>query len=442
MAFFGMKILATVQLLPLTLLTMPMLLSLLGTSLALWGAPVSAFPTFSSSMTARSAPIHRMRAYSAEWIDLQSLDASPPPGKIHPPRSGANTISSGGKILTFAGYAEEIVDADSGVERYVVNDLYEFVPFQEESSEWGWKQRIAASDDECSPGPRLAFAMAGLPSSPNAFVLGGWDPQVPGTGGVILDDVAMLNSDSLTWSKPTDDKGKSSTIPDGPTSRHVAVALSDETICLHNHRCVDHVLLLQTSGEEQNKVQWVQQKTSGDAPSSRGLHCAAVMSSSDGTNMCIFGGAAQNGLMSNEAFVLDTTTWKWTKIDCGENAPAPRAGACLCSLDDSTVLLFGGAMPTEGGLLGLNDVWVLHVDDLETGKGRWECLIEHDSGDNDGSSVFPPGRNAATLTEIDARTMLPGSTCTESDKCYLLQGGWAPFRKTYNDVFVLRISSK
>jgi hypothetical protein len=419
--------------------------------LTAWGAPVSAFATTSSStaVVRPSASFLRMSKpilHSAEWIDLLSLGSSPP-GRIQPPRSGANTVSCGGKILTFAGYAEEIVDTDSAVERDVVNDLWEFVPYQEENSEWGWKQRIADHSDEESPGPRLAFAMAGLPSSSNAFVLGGWDPQVPGTGGVILDDVSMLNSDSLTWSKSTAAAGKTedelSTIPGGPTSRHVAVALSDDTICLHNHRCVDHVLLLRTSSDERNKVRWDRQETSGEAPSSRGLHCAAsISSSSDGTNMCIFGGAAQNGFMSNEAFVLDTTTWKWTKIDCGEIAPSPRAGACLCSLDDNSVLLFGGAMPTEGGLLGLNDVWVLHVDDLKTGKGRWECLIEHQSVGSDSSSAFPPGRNAATLTEIDARKMLPSGTFEESDKCYLLQGGWAPFRKTYNDVFVLRIASK
>ena len=416
-----------------------MLLPLLAISLPAWGAPASAFASISSSSTTAAVRpasfLHSKPKYSAEWIDLQSLISSPPPGQIEPPRSGANTISCGGKILSFAGYAEENVGAS--LVRYVVNDLWEFLPYQQENSEWGWTQRLATGADEESPGPRLAFAMTALPSSSNAFVLGGWDPQVPGTGGVILDDVSMLNSDSLKWSKPTDaEKNKLSTIPDGPTSRHVAVALSDDTICLHNHRCDDHVFLLQTSSDDENKVRWQRQKTSGEAPSSRGLHCAAAI----GTNMCIFGGAAQSGSMSNEAFVLDSTTWKWTKIDGGEKGPAPRAGACLCALDDNSVLLFGGAMPTEGGLLGLNDVWVLHVDDLKTGKGRWECLIEHKIVENDSSSAFPPGRNAATLSEIDA-TMLPvGITSAKSDKFYILQGGWAPFRKTYNDLFVLQIS--
>jgi hypothetical protein len=327
-----------------------------------------------------------------------------------------------------------------------VNDLWEFVPYQENCESWGWKQVVAAGDDE-SPGPRLAFAMASMPSSSNAFVIGGWDPMVPGTGGIILDDVSVLNVQSLKWSTPTnaDNSEKLSTIPGGPTSRHVAVALADDTICLHNHRCEDHVKLLRTSSEEQNKVRWEHRKTSGEAPSSRGLHCASTLASySDGISktkaMVIFGGAAQNGLMSNESFVLDATTWKWTKLDCGETTPSPRAGACLCALDDNSVLLFGGAMSTEGGLLGLNDVWVLNV---ESGKGRWECLLKHQSVVLDNSSsAFPPGRNAATLTEINARKILPINMFEEGCKYYLLQGGWAPFRKTYDDVFLLRVSTK
>jgi hypothetical protein len=63
--------------------------------------------------------------------------------------------------------------------------------------------------------------------------------------------------------------------------------------------------------------------------------------------------------------------------------------------------------------------------------------------DNGSSNrAFPPGRNAATLTEIDAKNMLPDASTFGDSRCYLLQGGWAPFRKTFNDVYVLRISSK
>lgn len=455
--------------------------------------------------------------YSAEWIDLlspNSYDAtssssqpassesssasiSTLPGKIYPPRSGGVSFTTPDKsrLFSFAGYAEEITTA-STVERYVVNDLWEFVPYDENAStnnhQWGWSKVVQNEEEDYIPGPRLATALAVLPlssladtaitsgqndgdSSSRAILLGGWDPQTPGTGGVILDDVSMLDMNTLKWSTCTSTTSSSSekecaTVPGGPTSRHVAVSLSiplenadnDSTtrrknvICLHNHRCEDHVLLLSAVDETSNAVEWKHQPTTGEAPSSRGLHCAATIHNCQ--TMVIFGGAAKDGNMSNESFILDTITWKWTKLDCSgsKNLPSPRAGASLCTLDYDTVLLFGGSIPSSGGLVGLNDVWILNVD-LESGIGRWDCLIENADDlvdEKSDDTLRPPGRNAATLCPIDATKLLPkriiwkesGSTLSvaeEDDGSYfLLNGGWYPFRETYDDIFLLRISKK
>mmetsp|Transcript_14410 Transcript_14410/g.31233 ORF Transcript_14410/g.31233 Transcript_14410/m.31233 type:complete len:512 (-) Transcript_14410:277-1812(-) len=460
-------------------------------------------PSLSTSSTATTKLHSTNKSYSAEWIDLLSHEAYSSPSttlpmKIDPPRSGAVSFStpSNDKIFTFAGYAE--IDSASSApeappERYAVNDLWQFVPYPEESTSdenasWGWTKVLQREDDEYIPGPRLASAIAVLPSTGNddnkhensqAVLLGGWDPQTPGTGGIILDDVSLLDLDSLEWSRlyttsaNDNEEEVISTIPGGPTSRHVAVPLSIKcpekneirnTICLHNHRCEDHVLLLSTTtadGEGENVVfaQWEHQPTTGDAPSSRGLHCAAPLKNKrDNTSkaMVIFGGAAKDGVMSNEACVLDVRTWRWTRLHCGgdgnDSVPSPRAGACLCPLDENSVVLFGGATPGEnGGLVGLNDVWVLHVD-MEGGKGKWHCLS---SNQNSVGDVCPPGRNAAVLSEIDVEKLLPNnivwkqegvssSADDEKEECvdFLLQGGWYPFRKTYNDVFLLRISCK
>ena len=149
-------------------------------------------------------------------------------------------------------------------------------------------------------------------------------------------------------------------------------------------------------------------------PSSRGLNCAAALTNKkDNTSnaMVIFGGAAKDGNMSNEAFVLDVNTWKWTKLDCDGDAPSPRAGACLCSLDENTVILFGGATPGDGALVGLNDVWTLSVD-MESGKGTWKCLFD---GEEEENVIRAPGRNAATLTAIDAKKLLPKGMAGSSD---------------------------
>eukprot|EP01082_Thalassiosira_pseudonana_P011265 g10297.t1 g10297 contig4:1601080-1601520(-) len=146
--------------------------------------------------------------------------------------------------------------------------------------------------------------------------------------------------------------------------------------------------------------------------------------------------------MSNEAFVLDTIAWKWTKLDCSGEMPSPRAGACLCSVDEDTVLLFGGAKPGDGGLVGLNDIWTLRVD-TKSGKASWTCLVHNTSADGGNGCTSPPGRNAATLTRMNANVLPKEFWKRESNDAYfLLQGGWYPFRKTYNDVFVLRVSEK
>ena len=126
-------------------------------------------------------------------------------------------------------------------------------------------------------------------------------------------------------------------------------------------------------------------------------------------------------------------------------SPSTR-GACLCSLDDDSVLLFGGATLGEVGLLGLNDVCVLHID-MDNGTGRWECLIQDKITDDDGV-VRPPQRNAATLSSISV-TLLPNDITwkKKDDKnddeasYFILQGGWYPFKTTYNDNYLLKVSS-
>ena len=401
-----------------------------------------------SSTTAGSAMISAMTTtaslhatYTAEWVDLsaESSYRQPTrlPRRITPPRSGAVSFSdpSSERLFTFAGYAEVPSSGDDGgspPDRFVVNDLFEFVPYDagEEAAPWGW---MKVEQDE-APGPRLATAASTIAGM--GAVMGGWDPQTPGTGGVILEDVALLDLDTLEWTLDG-----TPTIPGGPTSRHVSATVGTadgkSAICLHNHRCTDHVLLL--SQEEGGGMSWEKQAVSGSVPSSRGLHCAAAIDGEAGGGVVIFGGAAQDQAMTNDSFFLDTTTWRWTKLDCGGQVPPPRAGASMCQLDERTVILFGGATPGDGGLVGLNDLWVLQIDPNKR-KGTWTCLMVHGSSEaND--KVKPPGRNAATLSLIDAALLPKSCGIGRDEKTYLLQGGWDPFKVTFNDMFVLRVKS-
>ena len=246
------------------------------------------------------------------------------------------------------------------------------------------------------------------------YLLGGWNPQEEGTGGVILNTVSKLNLEIGEWSE------LAVTLPDGPASRHVALAYEKSKAFFHNHRCEDHVWIFDSEEESFTK-----QPTTGTAPSSRGLHAATM--AGDKTAV-IFGGAAKDGTMSNEVFLLNADEWKWTPVQTEGPCPSPRAGACLCCYNDSCVLLFGGAENSfDAGLVPKGDVWALQFD-AKSGKGEWTQLLpdERDSGG-------PEPRNAATLSPIDAVDDRGGNY-------YLLTGGWAPFRKTWNDCFVLRVS--
>jgi len=352
-------------------------------------------------------------ALTAEWIQLH------PSQTVTPRRSGhaAFVLEKTATPYVFGGYVEEdTTDNEKPHHRYVVNDLWQW---KTEADEW---TRLETTGD--IPGPRLATAMASLQDK--VYLFGGWDPQTEGTGGVILDTVHELDlsssSSSSSGAAPPVWKKLAATVPGGPTSRHVAVALPDRNqILIHNHRCRDLVLLFDPATGT-----FREQATTGPCPSPRGLHAACAVSPN---RICVFGGAAQDQTMSNEAFVLDTVTWEWTQLNTdaasADGAPSPRASPCIGRVDEKCVVIFGGAEYSDTGLRPRADVWAL---DLE--KPRWTLLLDDDEG--------PPPRNAATFTEITV-SKNDNNKNNANGKAFLLTGGWAPFRETWDDCYVLKV---
>jgi hypothetical protein len=114
--------------------------------------------------------IRNNKKYSAEWIDLLSSESYSSSssssseeeelkspllllGKIEPPRSGGVTFTNnipGDRLFAFGGYAEEEAitttdkdDASSSsiIDRHVVNDMWQFLPYTNNVSSWGWTLR-------------------------------------------------------------------------------------------------------------------------------------------------------------------------------------------------------------------------------------------------------------------------------------------------------------
>ncbi len=371
-----------------------------------------------------SAPM--VSAWTAKWIDL-GLDVE---SSINPPRSGHVAFGLDDKIYLFGGYAE---DRDTA-ERYPTNDLWSFQPGDPQK----WTLEKQASSAE--PQPRLASTAitCQLDKETTAgLVLGGWDSKEAGTGGVILKDIQAFTTggDSGMWNElPVD--------LEEPTSRLCALPLLEKEsvlsskVLVHNHRCTDHVMLLDLEASKLTK-----QPVSGRVPSARGLHCCVQLPGT--SKVVLFGGAAQSGTMSNEVFVLDTETWVWEDCDTSggdASSPSPRASPCFVALDDKTCILFGGAsIPEEGGLHGCSDTWLLELEESKTmfgstkTKAKWKQLGE------DNSAEAPPGRNAATLTPLSSSFGFD-ETEDEGSQYFLLSGGWYPFRTTYGDNFVLKVT--
>lgn len=235
---------------------------------------------------------------------------------------------------------------------------------------------------------------------------------------MFLDTVHELDLTSKTWTF-----WKSTRLPDGPASRHVALPLPDSNqILVHTHRCIDFVWLLDVEKQE-----FIRQPTTGSCPSPRGLHAACRIKNH---HIVMFGGAAQDQTMSNQVFVLDTQTWEWTeRIAANPAGPEPRASPCLCAVDDEHVIVFGGAQATGGGLKPHGDLWLFH---LET--STW-TLLQPTFQESDNA---PPPRNAAAMFRIASTTTTSSSNSTPTCE-FLLTGGWAPFVQTWDDCHILRL---
>jgi len=378
-------------------------------------------------------------AWTAKWINLD-LDVG---SSINPPRSGHVSFSLDDKVYVFGGYAE---DRETSV-RYPTNDLWCFGDGHDKR----WTLVKPASSSQ--PQARLAAAAVTCQLDQDTtagLVLGGWDSQEVGTGGVILKDIQAFTSGS-------EDGGSWTELPidlQEPTSRLCAVPLVNESspstktrVLIHNHRCTDHVLLLDLETSKLSK-----QPVSGTAPSARGLHSCVQLSGT--SKIVLFGGAANNGVMSNEVFVLDTETWVWEGCCCHETensnntVPSPRASPCFVALDEKSCILFGGASRTdEDGLHGCSDTWLLEL--IESKKNDGSSITTTAKWTRLGEDKFveaPPGRNAATLTPLLSKSLVIGGENDKTDnkksQYFLLSGGWYPFRTTYGDNFVLKVTKK
>jgi hypothetical protein len=93
-----------------------------------------------------------------------------------------------------------------------------------------------------------------------AYIFGGWDSQMAGTGGVILQDISSYNANKNDIWKTSLARNLEKLM-----SRLAVVRIDDNAMLLQNHWCINHVLVF-----DAHKV-W-KQATTGMPPSTWGLH--------------------------------------------------------------------------------------------------------------------------------------------------------------------------
>lgn len=294
--------------------------------------------------------------------------------------SGHSAVTNDDKILLFGG-----LTGNAGSP--CTKDLWTF--------NGEWKHVDTAS----GPGPMMYSAAAVLNN--DLYLMGGWDPGEPKSGGVFLDDVWRLDGKSLKWELMKEK------LPCGPVSRHAGCTVGNQ-IVLHTFRGI-----CTFDGKK-----WKEQETTGEGP--EGLSMCSMTPLSD-SSLLVFGGSTKTQQLSSDAFVLDTITWEWTKLDVGEDeGPSARASPCAAKCADHQAVIFGGASLASGGYEGgaglqaQDDTWLLTVGDNH--KASWDRIDFSDAG--------PGARLAASLSPT-------------SEAELVLQGGWDPKGETFEDTWVL-----
>lgn len=287
----------------------------------------------------------------------------------------AATVAPDGRVLLFGG-----LTGSAGSP--CTNELWSF-------SEDGWELLKTKGG---GPGPRMYSASACTANS--LFIIGGWDPEAPGSGGTFKDEVWQLDLKTLTWEAIAP-------MPCGPVSRHAACTAGGHVI-VHTFRGL--FVLDEAAGTLR------EQATTGEAPGAVSMCALSPLGSSEHEAL-LFGGSTKSQEMSADAYVLDTRNWSWRKCNNDGSGPSPRASACAAAAGEASCVIFGGAGLGSGGyeggrgLVAYDETWRVRING---DMAHWELL----SCESDGAQ--PPARVAASLSALP------------SSRGLVLQGGWDP----------------
>ncbi|BFI26818.1 Rab9 effector protein with kelch motifs [Marchantia polymorpha subsp. ruderalis] len=249
------------------------------------------------------------------------------------------------------------------------------------------------------PGRKWGHTCNAVKSGRLLYVFGGY-----GRDDCQTNDVHVFDTTKQTWSKPMV-KGTAPTPRDSHTCTTVGSKLFVFGGTDGNSPLKDlHILDTVTN-------QWSTPITKGDGPAAREGHSAALI----GTRLFVFGGCGRSPddmeeTYFNDLYILETTTFQWTKAATLGTAPAPR-DSHTCSSYRNTFIVLGGEDSSNSYL---SDIYVLDADTLV-----WKELR------TTGQKLIPRA----------------GHTTVALGKYLFVFGGFTDDRKLFDDLHVLHVES-
>lgn len=208
-----------------------------------------------------------------------------------------------------------------------------------EAAAMRWIELASSAFTGALPSPRsghTAVAVGGL-----VVVFGGLVDKV------FLNDVAVLDTGTATWSRP--DCGGGERAP-CPRAFHVAVAL-DRNVFVFGGRSVGKARLGDFWMLDTETWQWADLTGLGQLPPARDFAAAVAMGKS---RIILYGGWDGDKWLS-DVHVLDAASLQWREVATEGPAPPARCGH-TATIVERRLLVFGGR---GGGGPIMGDLWVL-----------------------------------------------------------------------------------
>ncbi|KAK9814161.1 hypothetical protein WJX72_001384 [[Myrmecia] bisecta] len=269
------------------------------------------------------------------------------------------------------------------------------------------------------PPPRYEHAVAAIGHS--MYVVGG------NCGGRYLNDVWILNLDSLTWTA-VGPSSKSGTPPPSsdphstppppppplpPCAGHVLIPWGSNLLCIGGHtKAKDALSEMAVRVLDTHAMVWSVLTPRGTAPPSRGGHTGTLI----GNKVYILGGEDIARRPQGNLFILDLAEMAWMTAETRGVAPSPRSAHVAAALANRYLLVFGGGSVAHC----YNDLHCLDTETMEWSQPPVE-------------GPLPPARAGHAGDVLKGRWYITGggnntSGCTETVCVDLTQLGSGPLR--------------